>query len=300
MNYPSGLPFSTKLAENLDEQLARVDMKKASLIIIDGGVGEGKTTLLVHVLNYINNKRQLPAIVLDGAQLSMGGVDFLKKIRAAYEEKLPCIGYDEAGDFNKRGSLSNFNSTLNRTFETFRAFKCIVVLCLPCFSVLDNHLFDIRVPRLLIHVHDRTNEYGNFDAYGLREMEWLRYWMRKSPIKAYAWGRVYPNFWGHFLDLDPADGTLLDKISTKNKLEILRKAEIKIEGLLTYVELATKLDYSVDMVRKAVANLKIKAKRIVGKVKYFDNDALNLLGEHFENVQANDGRGQNRWKNKKN
>ena len=41
--YNYGLPFSKDLARNLDEQKERVKGRKASLIIIDGGIGEGKT-----------------------------------------------------------------------------------------------------------------------------------------------------------------------------------------------------------------------------------------------------------------
>ena len=71
-------------------------------------------------------------------------------MNVCYQERFPAAGYDEAGDFNKRDSLSNFNAMINRTFETFRAFKIVVVLVLPSFSVLDNQLFDNMIPRLLL------------------------------------------------------------------------------------------------------------------------------------------------------
>lgn len=298
MNYKHGLPFSEILGDNLNDLLQRIDLKKAVLIIIDGGVGEGKTTMLVEVLDHINKIRGFPPIAMDGPQLAMGGVDFLKKMRVCYESKLPCIGYDEAGDFNKRGSLTSFNAMLNRTFETFRAFKCVVILALPNFGVLDNQLFDNHIPRMLLHLHSRTVNSGNFDAYDLRGMEWLKYWQAKSPIKSYCWHRVFPNFYGHFLDLDPDRSLELDKVSTKNKLNILRKSEIKIEGLLTYPELATKLMRGIDWVRRSVSNLKIKPTRSVGRIKYFNADALNELSQHLDNVEANDGRGQHRWDKK--
>lgn len=284
MLYKSGLPFSEILRDNIQHLITRIDKKKAVLIIIDGGVGEGKTTLLIEVLDIINNIRGLPNIELDGPQLAMGGVEFLKKLRVCYDEKRPCIGYDEAGDFNKRGALSGFNAMLNRTFETFRAFKCIVVLSLPNFAVLDNQLFDNRIPRMLLHLYDRSEKYGNFDAYDLMGMEWLRYHMGKQAIKSYAWGKVYPNFYGHFLDLDPERSKELDRISTKNKIKILRKSEIKIEGLMSYPEVATKLFKSVIWVKKAVANLKLKPARTIDRASYFDMNVVNQLSEHLDMI----------------
>jgi hypothetical protein len=224
----------------------------------------------------------LPPIQIDGAQLALGGIQFLKNIRICFENKLPCVGYDEAGDFNRRGSLSNFNAMLNRTFETFRAFKCIVVLGLPNFNVLDNQLFDNQIPRMLLHLHDRTQLYGNFKAFDLEGMNWLRYWMHKSPIKSYAWQHVFPNFQGHFKDLSSERSAELDKLSTKNKLNILRKSEIKIEGLMSYADMATKLFKSISYVRQTCNNLEIKPQRIVEKIKYFDQDALNRLAEALD------------------
>ena len=47
--YKHGLPFSEKLKQNIDELIQRVKNNKASLIIIDGGVGEGKTLSLIHI-----------------------------------------------------------------------------------------------------------------------------------------------------------------------------------------------------------------------------------------------------------
>lgn len=251
------------------------------------------TTLLIHILNYINQVMGLNTIDFNGPQLAMGGKEFLRKLRVCYDEKLPCIGYDEAGDFNKRGSLSNFNAMLNRTFETFRAFKCIVILTLPNFNVLDNQLFDNKIPRLLLHVSDRSQEYGNFSGYGLQEMEWLRYWFKKAPIKNYAWSRVYPNIYGHFLDLDKTESVELDKVSRKNKLNILRTSEVKIDGLMPYVEIAGKLGKKVEWVRVVVSNLKIKPARVIKKVRYFDQEAINRLEQHLSDVESNDKRKSN-------
>lgn len=284
--YDHGLPFSEILAENLKDINKRVQNKKASMILIDGGVGEGKTTLMVEILDYLNKINALPEMDIEtdkgnaGPQLAMGGVEFLKKLRICFDNKLPAIGYDEAGDFSKRGALTKFNAMLNRTFETFRAFKCIVIISLPCFDVLDGQLFDNQIPRCLIHLNNRSGTQGNFDVYGLDEMNWIRYWMTKWPKhKTKAYAKVIPNYRGHFLDISQARSKKLDFVSTTNKLKILRKSEVKIEGLLSYPELAQKVDRSVVWVRKAIKDLGIKHKRTIEKAKYFEPHVVNQLAE---------------------
>lgn len=289
--YKHNLPFSTGLDTNIKHLVTRVDNKKASMIIIDGGLGEGKTTLMIHVLDYINSLKGLPPIDINGPQLALGGVDFLKKLRVCFDDKLPCIGYDEAGDFSRRGSLTNFNAMINRTFETFRAFKCVVVIALPNFYVLDQELIDKNIPRLLLHLKNRNERQGNYYGYSLYRIQLLKARMNKLNIKNFAYTTVWANFYGHFLDLDRERSTLLDKVSSKNKLDVLRKAEVRIEGLLTYNEMATKLFKSIDWCRKAVANLKLKPTRVINKVKYFDLNTLNQLVEHSEII------GDTRWRN---
>ena len=289
--YPHGLPFSEVLAWNLKDLDQRVRNKKASLIIVDGGVGEGKTTLIVEILDYLNSLHGFPVIEIEnekgepGTQFSIGGKQFLNKLAICHELKLVCIGYDEAGDFSKRGSLTNFNAMLNRTFETYRGYKILVVLGLPNFNVLDNNLYDNQIPRLLLHVSGRNEKYGNFDGYGLDEMNWIRFWMQKWPkhtTKAY--GRVLPNFRGHFLDISPARSRMLDRVSTKNKLKILKNSVIKIEGLLSYQELAVKVEKSVIWVREAISKLNIKHSRTMGNVKYFEPDVVDRLVELQETI----------------
>lgn len=282
--YKHGLPFSTGLDRVINKLQARVDGKKAALLIIDGGLGEGKTTLLVHILDYINKINGLAPIEIGGPQFATGGIDFLKKIRVCYDKKFPCVGYDEAGDFSRRGSLTNFNAMLNRTFETFRAFKCIVVLALPAFNILDNEIFDKNIPRLGLHLKNRSSKQGNYYGYSLYRLQLLRYRMTKLNIKNYAYTTVRPNFYGHFLDLEPGRSKQLDRLTTRNKLEILRKSEVKIEGLMNSAELATKLWKSVGWVYVALRNLKIPPTRKIATVKYYDINVLNVLGEHLDTI----------------
>ena len=288
------LYFSTKLAENLDSLNDRVIKKKASLLLVDGGVGEGKTTLMVHLADYINSLHGKGPISLESKnhpQLALGGEDFLKKLRTCYEEKLPCIIYDEAGDFNRRGSLTRFNATLNRTFETFRGFRILVILGLPSFNVLDNDLFDKGIPRLLVHAYGRTPRQGHISGFSLYRMLYIKERMKKLVVKPFAYTLVDPNFRGHFRDLNPSRSASLDKISTEGKIVELKKSEIKILGLLGYKELSSKLGRSVVWVRMAVGKLRLKPARVINRARYFNEDQFNTLAEHLDSM---DGRNRSK------
>jgi len=82
--YKHGLPFSEKLAENIRDLIDRIKFNKASMIIVDGGVGEGKTTLMVEIADYVNSLYGFQEIKLelkDHPQLALGGTSFLKQLR---------------------------------------------------------------------------------------------------------------------------------------------------------------------------------------------------------------------------
>lgn len=286
--YKHGFPYSEKLNESLDDQIDRVNKRKASLIIIDGGVGEGKTTLAVEIADRINQVNNKEAIKFD-EQLAMGGSDFTKKLRLCYKKSLPCIVYDEAGDFNKRGALTRFNAMLNRTFETFRAFKIIIILCLPSFSVLDNDLFDKNIPRLLLHCENRKESYGDFKAYGLYRMLYVKEKMKKLTVKTFAYNLIDCNFQGHFLDLDPDRSLMLDSFTVKGKIKELKSAEVKIEGLLSYQDVAERLGISNRYCRRLIADLGIQASKSIDRKKYFDNAVVDHIANYQDGLEKKPG-----------
>lgn len=283
MVYKNGELFTEKLEENLKLQYARVHKhRKASLIIVDGGVGEGKTTLGVEMLDYFNKLAGLPPASLeikDHPQIGIGGKEFMQNLRLCYSRKLPAVLYDEGGDFNRKGAISRFNQMIMRIFETFRGFKIIVILCLPNFAVLENDLYDAKIPRMLVHCQGRGDSHGTFKVYSLRLIGWLRYWYEKLPkgSKHKSFARVSPNFWGHFHDLPRDRSAALDRLSTKGKIEVLTETEIKAEGLVSYQDLARKLNRSVSWVRQACLNNKIKHKKVIKRVKYFGPSVLDRL-----------------------
>jgi len=278
--------FSDALAESLDDLDDRVyKLNKAGMIIIDGGVGEGKTTLAIQIMDYLNQRHGLGLVdlSLQGVkQLAMGGEDFSKKLLICQAAGLPVEAYDEAGDFNKRGSLSRFNALINRTFETYRAFKVIVILVLPSFSVLDQEIFDKNIPRLLIRVHSRTANQGNGKAFSLYRMLWIREKMKKLIVKTQAYGLVDPNFHIHFKDLSAERSKQLDDLSTKGKIKELKGAEIKYEGLLSYTDLARKVGRSERWIKQACAELKIRSTKQYLRRYYFPADTTDRLLDHLD------------------
>lgn len=286
--YSYGLPFEKCLGVALEQQIKRVEIEnKPSLIILDGACGSGKTTLAVEVGDFVNKYFKQDLIDLgikSHIQIGLGGKEFTKNFRKVREAGLHIIIYDEAGDFSRYGAISGFNAMINRLFETYRGFKILVVVCLPNFNILDNRLFDNKIPRLLLHCENRKAKYGSFKAYSLSQMNWVRYWFDKLPkgAKHKCYDNVDPNFRGNFLNLSPERIEILDKLSTHGKEMYLGKAEIDLEGYINYLDIAEKLRLNVDYVRQIMLKLKIKEKATVNKTKYFDKSTVSYLVEHLE------------------
>lgn len=287
--YEHGLPFSTKLGENIDDQLERIDFKKASLVIIDGPVGCGKTTLLIHLCDYINKKKDISETSLklkDHIQIALGGKQFTSYFRQCHERGYQVSGYDEAGDFSRKSTITAFNQMLNRLFETYRGFKVVVIILLPNFNVLDNQLFDNQIPRMLIHITRRRKKQADFSVYSLAQMNWIRYWFDKLPkgAKHKCYSKVVPNFRGHFLNLPPEREKMLDKLSTEGKKGILLVTEIKLDGLVGYSDISRKVLRNPVWVRNIINQMNIKPDRIIKRKKYFKEHVIDILLDHIEKI----------------
>jgi len=293
--YKSGLPFSTSLALDLDDISLRVNQNKASMVIIDGQIGTGKTTLGVHCADYLNGAyiREGEGFRFDESKsidlevgVALGGSDFTKKLKLSFEKKQAVLIYDEAGDFNSRGALSKFNGLLNRVFETFRAFKVVVVMCLPFFPSLDGSLMVKGIPRILIHIDNRNLKYGDYRVYSLWHMFYILHKMKKLIVKTDSFRFTDPCSFGHFLDLPKARARKLDVISTKNKLDVLGDVEVRIEGFYTYADLSKRLGRSVSWISKTINIMKLPCKRIHRNKKYFDENILDLLSQEVERINV--------------
>lgn len=273
--------FSSKLEENLARIYERVFTKnKAGMVIIDGGIGEGKTTLGTECLDYFNSLHGLPPTdITSKQQIGLGGEDFSKKLVQCAELGIPAVMYDEAGDFNRRGALTQFNRLINRLFEMYRGLKVIVILCLPSFRVLDEDLFTKNIPRLLIHCYNRSQKQGNGKAFSLKRMMWIRFKMNnpKLVIKSQAYGQVQPNFYLHFRNLSEERSRELDKVSTKGKIKELKAAEIKYAGLLTFSDIARKVGRSEVWVKLTLKKLKLKPVKRFERRHYFGGEAVDVV-----------------------
>lgn len=288
--YEHGLPFSQILAQNLDAQLKRIENRRASLLIIDGGIGTGKTTLAKQIVDYVNQKNKLPPcslLIKHHPQLALGGKEFSGLFRICHKDNYPVIVYDEAGDFSKRGAISQFNMMINRIFETYRGFKIMVIICLPNFNILDNQLFDNQIPRMLIHIDNRSQYSANLKCYSLNSMNWIRYWFEKLPkgAKHKCYSKVEPNFYAHFLNLPPEQERMLDKLSTHGKTNLLKRTEIEMNGLYDYKGLANETNRSINWVRRMLQAMKITEVRVIDQKKYFDKSVISALFSKIDEIK---------------
>jgi len=270
--YKNGLKIDDKLYGNVKAGVERIRQKKASLFIIDGGVGEGKTTLGV-ILAMLFAKEFAQEFDIR-EQVRQGGSDFLKGMDWCVKNKRNVIVYDEAGDFNTRASLTYFNQNMNRVFETYRALGIVVILCLPSFADVDTSIMKKKISRLLIHCYARKANYGNYKVYSLWRMWYLKAKFAKVTVPDDAFRMVTPNVWGHFKDLDPVDSALLEKLSLKGKRDIVKKGMLNERGLVTIREIAKRVGYSLDTVRKYIKDHNLKGEK-EGATLYFDKAVVD-------------------------
>lgn len=279
MVYAHGLPFRQLLAENIDDLINRIKKKKAALLIVDGGVGEGKTTLGVHLADYVN-VRYGDGKPLDfrGPQMAMGGKEFGEKLLECHDKGLLVIVYDEAGDFDKKTTLSRFNRNLMRIFEMYRGFKILVILCLPRFYKLENELFDLGIPRMLVHCEDRGQNYGNFRVFDLEQMYYIKHHATKIIVKPKCYDFGNHSFQGQFLDL-PADRSKdLDEVSVASKRKEAKKTIYDVKGRYTLKEIAHHYGKSVQWARDRLKEIgKIDDVTTFERTKYYPKEVLSLI-----------------------
>lgn len=292
--YTDGLPFYTdkilnRLKRDLDKIFDRVKYNNLpAIILIEGPSGMGKSTLMTHILDYYHKKAFNSEIDLkDRIQLSTGMRDFEVKLRECYEKGFESCGYDEAGDYSKRGSLTKLNRDMNRKVETMRAFKIIGIISLPYFNVLDNYLFDQQIIVSMFRCYGKKQNnqfpdkgYSKFKAYSSYRIGLLRHYIKKYG-KAVGYKMVTPNYHGTFKDLPPERSQLLNKISTDIKLNINLASEMGSRGLITKNQIATQYGYSTSRITHILLKYKVlPAKNISGK-NYYDNKTLRVIEDHI-------------------
>ena len=258
------------LKKNLDKQTQRIGDRKASLIIIDGAVGSGKTHSGVEIADYFN----ITNIDLK-KQYGIGGEEFEQKLKICVDQKLKVIIYDEAGDFSRRGAITKFNARLNRIFETYRTFEIIVILILPCMDILDGQLLVNKIPRMLINCHNKKQgKYTRFRAYSLYRMFWLKKYFKDLTVKPQAYTKVRPNFRGYFRPINPERALEIDEISGKGKRAELNKGENQI---FNKYELAKMMSKGADYVARRLNQLGEKPYKKINNMNYWKPEVM----DHF-------------------
>lgn len=274
------LPFGAALKRELITLKKRVlEENFAGLILLDGGVGQGKTTLAVHVADYLNEKP-----IDFETQLAMGGADFQQKLGLCFKSGLHVIIYDEAGDFNRRSVLSRFNQELNRVFETYRAFKIIVILVLPSFADLDENMFKKQIPRFLLHCYGRNQSYGKYALYSVLRTYTLKGMMKITTVKPMAFRKLRPNTYGKFLDLYPARCAELTKFSTMGKFQILQETAASSAAYRPFInlkEIMRKYGIGYNMAKDTIKKSNISTSHRVKNQNYFAREEIEKV---FKNV----------------
>jgi len=159
------LLFGRHLKKSLDDCKGEIDNNLGVLIVIDGKVGYGKTTIATLIAQYLQPDFNI------GEQTGRGSKEFLERffwtVKHCKAQYKVCI-YDEAGDFNSKATLTRMNRTLNTVFDTYRQTKVIVIMCLPRFYYLDKGVFDKGVFQFLLNVYAKRNdEYTRYRAFDL-------------------------------------------------------------------------------------------------------------------------------------
>jgi len=269
-------PFCKQLKTCIDKIMVRVFKNgKPAAILIDGGSGEGKSTLGVQLADYIEGQE----IDLKKEWYSMGMVAFQQNLITAYENKRRVVIYDEAGDFDKTRSMSTANFQLNRVFETYRAFNILVIIILPRMDSLDSRLLRLKIPRLLIHLKPRTYR-GNYTVYSLHRMFYIKAALDiyKNPEEAFA--KTWGNFKGHFGDLPEERKQLLTDISIAGKLNILKPENNQsAEGLISRQEIQKLLNRSHRWLYLRFTELGITPLKVLGCKAYYKPETLEKLKE---------------------
>lgn len=216
--------YSPSLKKNLDPVIDRIRMGLASCIILEGGLGQGKTTLGIHIADYVNEVFGAgPVDIKSKEQIATGGDEFRLKLVDCYKKGFHALVYDESGDFSGRGYVSKYNKELYRIFQIYRAFKVLVILVLPSFTDLDSGLFKLDVVRFLLKLKDRDQKRGVFLGYSLKKLIYAKHNIRKGRVvPAFCLRNISPNFYGIFKNLDPVRARQLNLISTDAKIKISR------------------------------------------------------------------------------
>lgn len=258
--YDNGYSYTDPLPEWIERAGSLVREKKASIILVDGELGNGKSTLAVNMARQLDPgfKATEESYRL---RYTMGGRQFRDGFIRAFEGGAKVIVFDESGaDYTSRGALSALNSQLNRVFQMSRQFGLVIFLVLPNIVLLDRQLFRIGAHRFTVHVHSsKANKYNSFRVFGREETIFLHNRLQDelNPRRAYFSPSILSNYDGNALPAPPAHQALIDKIGLEYKVENIKA--LSAGTGLTLDEVSHKLDVSRITLNSYMNRLGIKS-----------------------------------------
>lgn len=294
--FKNGLPWNTGMHKdykedilyfNLTQWIKRIKGKKAAFIVIDGTVGEGKTTLATHILNiamqiWNNNKEDIKF----KDYLYTGKEEFIAGLNEQLSNNRHGILYDEAGDYNKQTYRTNQGIEVSRNFEICRVYKLFTILTLPSFFDLPNHLFTSNYVRAVIHCHSRTMSHGKFSLYSLPTCLYMRDYAQKHTAKRnQAYSIFQPNFRGNWYNHTPEKDKELEDLTMKKKLDISIQTSVRLNDWTNYKEITRETGYTQKHIRNTLKEMKIEPVKIIRKVKYFDKKDIKALYKRLKNTK---------------
>jgi hypothetical protein len=164
--YDNGYAYTDPLPAFVDRAVYKVQREHvASLILVDGGLGSGKSTMAAQMLRQID-----PGFVATEESFKLryllGGTALLETAVNAHEKGAKGLIFDEAGiDLSSRSAMSTMNRNLNSFFQLYRALKLVVILVLPSLKIMDRRLLYYEIHRFQVHTHSKVH--GSYTRYRL-------------------------------------------------------------------------------------------------------------------------------------
>lgn len=286
--YENGLPFKSNTHDNpesaffgqerirvfLEEQKQNIIKKKGSVFMIDGSSGSGKTTLAIHFAEYIEGR----PIVFE-EQVANGTEDFQRKFVESYKKGYNVLVYDEAGDADRKQTMSKMNRAISNVFRQMRAFRMIVIVCLPRFYGLESDLLQSGNIRALIHVNRNDMSRARFKMYRMSQFMHIKNWVKKlpNPMDCYKYGH-YQGV-GEFLDLPPKRSAELENYSIGKKIVSIERTVTKNEGMVSGHEVAEYFGKSHRWVQLKLRDIEQVSTKTVNRIKYYDRSIIKKIEE---------------------
>jgi hypothetical protein len=174
--YDNGYPYTDPLPAFVDRAVYHVQQQHlASLIIVDGGLGSGKSTMAAQMLRQID-----PGFVATKESFKLryllGGTALMETAVKAHKQGVKGLIFDEAGiDLSSRSAMSTMNRNLNGFFQLYRALSLVVILVLPSVRILDKQVYEFDIHRFQVHTHSKLHgSYNRYRLWDRKAMKFLR------------------------------------------------------------------------------------------------------------------------------